>query len=53
MTRIFTLILFFSPALIPATHAAPRLNAFLMPDRSAALLLIAALFYCGFKWRAR
>lgn len=53
MSRILALVLIFSPALMPVAHAAPRLNAFLVPDRGAALLLIAALFFCGFKWRAR
>ena len=53
MTRLLTLSLLFALAFIPAVQAAPRLNAVLFPDRTAALLLIAALFYCGFKWRAR
>lgn len=44
------LILLASPL---ALQAAPRLHAFLVPDRSAAFLLIAALFYFGFKWRSR
>ncbi len=39
--------------LAPAAHAGSRLHAFLVPDRTAAILLIGALFYCGFKWRAR
>jgi hypothetical protein len=46
-------LLVFSLLIAPAAHAAPRLNAFLFPDRTAAFLLVAALFYCGFKWRAR
>jgi hypothetical protein len=47
------LLLFFSAAFFPAVYAAPRLHAFLVPDRTAAILLIGALFYCGFKWRTR
>ena len=46
-------LFFFSLLIIPAAHAAPRINVLLFPDRTAAILLIAALFYCGFKWRAR
>ena len=49
----FLITLLLTLAFIPCAHAAPRLNAFLFPDRTAALVLIAALFYCGFKWRAR
>ena len=52
MPRLLTTLLL-TLAFIPAAHAAPHLNALLFPDRTAALVLIAALFYCGFKWRAR
>jgi hypothetical protein len=35
------------------TQGASRFNLFAFADRSAAMLLIAALFYFGFKWRTR
>jgi hypothetical protein len=36
-----------------SSQAAPQLGAVFMRDHSAAMLLIAALFYFGFKWRAK
>jgi hypothetical protein len=51
MNRLLALIILASS--IPMIHAAPRLHALLFPDRTAAMLLVAALFYCGFKWRTR
>jgi hypothetical protein len=50
MIRLFILAAILCPI---AVQAAPRLNALIVPGRSAAFLLIGALFFFGFRWRAR
>jgi hypothetical protein len=50
MIRLTLLALILCPL---AVEAAPRLNAIIVPGRSAAFLLIGALFFFGFRWRAR
>lgn len=50
MARYLLFILAFLPVVV---HGAPRFNAFAVADRSAAMLLVAALFYFGYKWRNR
>jgi hypothetical protein len=48
--RLFILALIFTPVL---AQGAATLNSFLLPGRPSILLLIAGLFYFGYKWRAR
>ncbi|HEX7862605.1 MAG TPA: hypothetical protein VF773_19885 [Verrucomicrobiae bacterium] len=49
----FAVTLLAALSLLPLSVEAGTVHALIFPDKSAAVLLVAALFYFGFKWRAR